>query len=440
MLLGKRLGRRSRRSVSVLATMLCMSAVVLPGTALAAPPEPSTAELAGLAEDLLTLENAAVLRDDARTKVTAGLNPAVTAAARGKVATRRSLSEDRRFAREAAGAEFDTVTTSVRVESVQGSGTSRTAEIEEVSGHPVAGTKEGTSSTSHHRVSYEWSDGRWAISDITSLDQDSVVSDARVASATRESAEQRRAAIVDRISTIHQGIQRNLPALTAGDEAKLSGKQVETLDAKQPADGGKDVAAPSSLGRTADQPLVAVPHEQVGAQGGEGPPYDYQYMVDVAVYYARDNAVPYVRDTNDCTTFISWVLWNGRYAESGSESLIDAIWNYDDYDVWYYRCNDCSPRKTYTWGGARNWNIYENNYGNRVTFLPYLSDLLISDVFQMDFNGYGDPPNIPDHTTMVTGRGADGWPLLSYHTTDRRNYPMWDTIGSEDGPFWAIRT
>ncbi|MCS7484163.1 amidase domain-containing protein [Umezawaea endophytica] len=424
----------------MLATMLCLSAVVLPGTALAAPPEPSTAELGDLAEDLLPLENAAVLADDARTRITAGVEPVVTEAARAKVATRMSLSEDRRFAREAAGARFDTVTTSVRVESVQGSGTSRTAEIEETSGHPVAGTKDGSSSTWRHRVSYEWTEGRWAIADITALDRNSVVSDARIAASARESTEQRRAAIVDRISTINQGIQRNLPALKAGDQAKLAGKQVETLDANPPAGGGKDVAAPSALGRTADQPMVAVPHEQVGAQGGEGPPYDYRFMVDVAVYYARDNAVPYVRDTNDCTTFISWVLWNGRYAEAGSESLIDAIWNYDDYDVWYYRCNDCSPRKTYTWGGARNWNIYENNYGNRVTFLPYLSDLLISDVFQMDFNGYGDPPNIPDHTTMVTGRGEDGWPLLSYHSNDERNKAMWDTIGSEDGPFWAIRT
>ncbi|HEX6347255.1 amidase domain-containing protein [Umezawaea sp.] len=162
--------------------------------------------------------------------------------------------------------------------------------------------------------------------------------------------------------------------------------------------------------------------------------------MDVAVHYARDNAVPHVRDTNGCTTFMSWVLRNGRYAEAGSESLIDAVFNHDDHAAWYYRRNDCSPRRTYTWGGARNWNIDENNYGNRVTFLPYLSDLPISDVFPMDFNAYGDPPDIPDHTTMVTGRGANGRPLLSHHTTDRRNHPVWDTTGSEDGPFWAIRT
>lgn len=120
-----------------------------------------------------------------------------------------------------------------------------------------------------------------------------MVSEARVASAQGESAEQRRAAIVDRISTIHQGIQRDLPALTAGDEAELSGKRVETLDARPPADGGKDVA----------------------------------------VHHARDNAVPHVRDTNDRTTFISWVLRNGRHAEASGESLIDAVFNYDDYDA-----------------------------------------------------------------------------------------------------------
>ena len=41
---------------------------------------------------------------------------------------------------------------------------------------------------------------------------------------------------------------------------------------------------------------------------------------------------------------------------------------------------------------------------------------------------------------MVTGRGSDGWPLLSYHTEDRRDKALWELIGSEDGPFWAART
>lgn len=72
--------------------------------------------------------------------------------------------------------------------------------------------------------------------------------------------------------------------------------------------------------------------------------------------------------------------------------------------------------------------------------MPYLTDLLVSDVMQMDFDGYGSPDNIPDHTMMVTGRDASGNALLSYHTADTRNKLIWDVISGQDGPYWALRT
>ncbi|MFC7548997.1 amidase domain-containing protein [Plantactinospora sp. GCM10030261] len=198
------------------------------------------------------------------------------------------------------------------------------------------------------------------------------------------------------------------------------------------------MGATSRAGRPTDRPLP-MPDDVVRPLGGEGPPYNYQAMVDFALYYATDHAVSYKRDTNDCTTFISWALWTGRYAEDGSQDYPAVAWNHDDYDVWYWRCNDCNPVHSYTWGGATNWNIYENNYGGRVTFMEYLEDLLISDVMQMEIDGYGET-DAPDHTMMVTGRGSDGWPLLSYHSTDTENKPFWDIISQNDGPYWAART
>ncbi|NGY64859.1 hypothetical protein G7043_38690 [Lentzea sp. NEAU-D13] len=426
--------------MSLLLAVASLVAVSVSGTAQAVPDNPSPEHLASLARDLLLVENAAVLADSDRARATAGIRPALTGAAVDKAAARLALSQDRAVARDAAGARVSTVTTEVKVESVEGGGTSRTAVLVERSGHPVDGARDGaTTGTSRHRVSYQWLGGSWAISDIVALDAASEFSEGRMRAALAVPDDQRRAKIRERVSAVRDGIQANLPALKAADAAKMANKQVTTPDARQPGQG-KQTPEPSGLGRPATRPFAGVATEQVGAQGGEGRPYNYQYMVDMAWYYAEDNDVPYVRDTNDCTTFISWVLWNGRYEERGSEALIDAVFNYDDYDVWYYRCNDCSPRKTYTWGGARNWSIYEYNYGGRVTFLQYLDDLLLSDVFQMDFNGYGDPPNIPDHTAMVTGRGSDGWPLLSYHTEDRRDKALWELIGSEDGPFWAART
>ncbi|SEQ50276.1 amidase domain-containing protein [Lentzea albida] len=340
------------------------------------------------------------------------------------------------MAREAAGVRVDRVTTEVKVRSTSGDGAVRVAEVDEHSGYPVEGSKQGTSTKSRHRFTFEWSGGRWAVADVVPLDEKSNLSDRALASIAPD--EERRAAIRHRIEAVRAGITANLPALRAADTAKLAGKQVVAPDALKPSEGKGPggVAVPA---RPADRPFAPEVRDQVHALGGEGRPYDYQTMINVAWYYATE-PVPYTRDVNDCTTFISWVLWNGRYEERGSESYPETLWNYDDADVWYYRCNDCSPRHTYTWGGALNWNVYENNYGGRVTFMPYLSDLLLSDVFQMEMNNYGDPPGIPDHTTMVTGRGTDGWPLLSYHSRDTRDKGLWDVIGAEDGPFWAIRT
>jgi hypothetical protein len=420
-----------------MAALSVVLATTLTGMAGAAPAAPAEDELASLARALLLTENAAMLGDADRARALTDVRPTLTAGFQRKARARLALSEDRRVAREAAGVHVDRVTTEVKVRSVSGDGPVRVAEIEEHSGYPVVGSKQGTSSKSLHRVTYEWSNGRWALADIVPQDEISNFSDRALVAALPD--EQRRAAIRHRVASVRAGITANLPALRAADAAKMKGKQVTAPDALR-SEGTKSTGGTAGLGRPAGKPFVGTAEDQVQAQGGEGRPYDYQAMVNYAWYYAEE-PVPYTRDTNDCTTFISWVLWNGRYEERGSESYPETLWNYDDADVWYYRCNDCTPRHTYTWGGALNWNVYENNFGGRVTFMPYLSDLLLSDVFQMEMDHYGDPPGVPDHTTMVTGRDSEtGWPLLSYHTRDTRDKALWEVIGVEDGPFWAIRT
>jgi hypothetical protein len=421
--------------------MLVMGLTVatIPGTAQANPAEPATGELAGLMRDLLTLENAAVLADADRERVTAGVRPRLTASAQAKAAARMSLSEDRRVAREAAGAQVGTVRTDVEVKAVTGAGNRRVADVVETRHQPVKGSKDGNTGTWRHQVTFEWLNGQWAIADIAALDPTSPFTDGALKAATAVPAEQRRADIAARVASVKAGLDANRSALVAADAAKMANKQVKTPDA-HPSGQDKEVGKTTGLGRPEGKPFVGIAHDQVQTQDAA---YDYERMVALAWWYGhRDEGhkVPYVRDENDCTTFISWVLSEGGYEEHGNESLPAAYFNYRDFDVWYYRCNDCEPRKTFTWGAARNWNIFENNYGGRVTFMPYLSDLLLSDVLQMDINGYGDPPDIPDHTMMVTGRGEDGWPLLSYHSNDERDKPFWDVIRGQDGPFWAIRT
>jgi hypothetical protein len=285
-------------------------------------------------------------------------------------------------------------------------------------------------------VKFQRSGDAWKIADVDSPDQASPFHDAILAKVASTPAAERRAAISERIRPLRESLERNGAALLAGDRTKLTGSRVAASDKVKSTDAGQ-VAVRSNSARPASKPLPS-PESVVVPMGGEGAPYNYQAMVDYAYHYSI-NPVGYTRDSNDCTTFISWALWTGGYEEHGSQSYPAVGWNHDDYDVWYWRSNDGNPRHSYTWGGARNWNVFENNYGGRATFLAYLDDLLVSDVMQLEIDGYGET-DAPDHTMMVTGRGSDGWPLLSYHSTDTRNKPFWDVLALHDGPYWGIRT
>ncbi|MEE6257497.1 amidase domain-containing protein [Plantactinospora sonchi] len=416
---------------------LAFAVLLTPTSALAA--VPSTAELAGIAEGVLVTENAALLSGAAQSRALAGARPAVAPSAAGTLAARQAVQADRDYARRLAGAEFTSVDTSVTVVSSAGSGTRRSAEVVEETTYRYAGSAQEYQYTARHQVRYLLVDQSWRLADITALNPASEFSAAQLTRVTRIPEAVRRAEIAERITTMRASLAANRTALAAGDATKLANRRVPAADAERATpDKTERVGATSAIGRPADRPLPA-PDRVAQPMGGEGPPYNYQAMVDFALFYARDNPVTYTRDTNDCTTFISWALWTGRYAEAGSEDYPAVLWNHDDYDVWYWRCNDCTPIHSYTWGGATNWNIYENNYGGRVTFMPYLDDLLISDVMQLEIDGYGETDS-PDHTMMVTGRGTDGWPLLSYHSDDTEDKPFWDIISQHDGPYWAART
>lgn len=63
--------------------------------------------------------------------------------------------------------------------------------------------------------------------------------------------------------------------------------------------------------------------------------------------------------------------------------------------------------------GTINWRPFAYGESGRVRALPYLTDLLIADVMQMD---------------------------ISYHSTDTENKPLSQVISGQDGPYWALRT
>lgn len=397
-------------------------------------------DLTTIAEQVLTTESTALLPASSRTMTSAATTPEL----QGKLAARLAIQSDRDYARQLAGAQFTDGTTSVRVLSTTGSTRRQTAEIEERTAYTTPDGSSDYTYTAHHKAVFTWDNG-WKLADISSPDPTSPVSDAQIDYVTQVPAEVRQATIRAQIVPLRESLARNRTALLAGDAAKTANQRVavgvgDGYAGPSPSTTGAGTRVGPTAGnaRPADRPLP-MPDSVVTPLGGEGAPYDYVTMVDFALHYATDHAVTYTRDTNDCTTFISWTLWTGRYSEFGSDSYPAVAWNYDDHDVWYWRCNDCSPKHSHTWGGAKNWNIFENNYGGRVTFLQYLDDLLISDVMQLEIDGYGET-DAPDHTMMVTGRGSDGWPLLSYHSTDTTNKPFWDILAVHDGPYWAIRT
>lgn len=173
---------------------------------------------------------------------------------------------------------------------------------------------------------------------------------------------------------------------------------------------------------------------------------NYQKMVDWALRYALEDRdkLPYTPDEDDCTTFISWALRTGGWAEQSGFYQSDSAWWWKDWcdGEWY-----CRPQHSYTWGGATNWQRYAVNESKRVDLLKNVWDVRIADVVQYDVKGYGGE-GVPDHTMMVTAFdwNANGMPLLSYHSSpggEQKNKPLIDILNSDSAQgqaFWAYGT
>lgn len=423
------------RRLLLISVVAVVAIAGVPGQASAQTPQPE--HLASLVRSLLLSENQSLVD----TVPSASVAP-LSGAAVAKVAARAAIMRDRAFAKDLAGTRFTSVDTEVVVTSVDTSGESLVAEALERTVYSIEGVQATYGYTARYSVTFAQVGLPWTIADIDALDSAADFTARRIAYVQSVDEKTRRSDIAARVSALRAGVEGNADILAAGDAAKMSGQQVGA-----PADALQEttavgVARAGDVGRPADRPLTTSGGGATGPAGtpGSGPPYNYQAMVDWVLKYAKDEPVPYTRDTNDCTTFISWGLYQGGWAEVGSEAFLSTLLNRDDDDVWYWRCNDCDPRHSHTWGGALNWHRFAINEGKRVKPMPYLTDLLVSDVMQMDFDGYGSPDNIPDHTMMVTGRDASGNALLSYHTADTRNKLIWDVISGQDGPYWALRT
>lgn len=134
-----------------------------------------------------------------------------------------------------------------------------------------------------------------------------------------------------------------------------------------------------------------------------------------AIKYAKQYNSKYRRFDNDCTNFVSQCLKAGGWEHEGG-------W-YRDTTSWYYYFYN----QTWTWVNA-HYLYWFLQYSNRSEPGNGTMSLSVGDLVFADWNFDGHI----DHTMIVTYKSRSDI-FLSYHTTDRRNYPF-KKIG--DGVFY----
>lgn len=137
----------------------------------------------------------------------------------------------------------------------------------------------------------------------------------------------------------------------------------------------------------------------------------------IPFYYDRLRAVQYAETwwnefnpsfemfENDCTNFISQCLLAGEAPMRGAPNRSAG---------WWYNRNNWS----YSWAVAHAFFLYLSNSktGLKAIEVDSPEKLLLGDVICYDFEGDGRF----NHTTIVTGKDAEGMPLVNAHTTNSR--------------------
>lgn len=136
---------------------------------------------------------------------------------------------------------------------------------------------------------------------------------------------------------------------------------------------------------------------------------DYNYNRVLAVQYAErwwnDYNPAYLKFDVDCTNYISQCLFAGGAPMTGF---------FDRRKGWWYKDHQYS----YSWAVAHSlrWYLAGAMTGLRAKEVQSPRALQYGDVICYDFNGDGRF----DHTTIVTGKDDNGYPLVNAHTVNSR--------------------
>lgn len=428
-----------KKSIAVLACALASAGLI--GTAQTGAlgsTAPSTEEDVALfraVQSVLRQENDLTLSNATDPSAEGDKAVKATAKAADKLEKRRVLKAGVRQSNHAAGVAFTSVESSFVLKDVQRTPTGdRTLLVEELTRYPSTDGHDYEYRVTHS-ARFEQTATGWAVADLTTDSPMSEVGEVAFEAAGRD-PQAHVAAGLARVRQAKAALDANRGVIEAIDDSKMADRSAGLTDEAPPG------AQTSALARPSNRPAhLSTDGLSVGpgkAAGDGLAPYEYSEMVSWARRYAR-SPVTYTRDTNDCTTFVSWAMWKGGWAEKGTQSYPSVTWNRNNDDVWYWRCNDCDPRHSYTWGGAINWARSAQHFG-RVRLLPYTTDLSSAgDVMQMEIDGYGSA-TLQDHTMITTGRNSAGWVLLSYHSTDTLDKPLNLVLSAHNGPYWAWRT
>ena len=133
--------------------------------------------------------------------------------------------------------------------------------------------------------------------------------------------------------------------------------------------------------------------------------YDRLQAVKYAERWWSEYNPAYKKFENDCTNFISQCLRAGGGPMRGIPNRTKG---------WWYQENNWS----YSWTTAHALQMYLQNssHGLKARRVSSVEELKLGDIICYDFEGDGRF----NHNTIITGKDANGMPLVNAHTTDSR--------------------
>nr|CEL13449.1 putative secreted protein [Kibdelosporangium sp. MJ126-NF4]CTQ99138.1 putative secreted protein [Kibdelosporangium sp. MJ126-NF4] len=180
-----------------------------------------------------------------------------------------------------------------------------------------------------------------------------------------------------------------------------------------------------ALGETLFQRTTGIP-AKLGPAPGFNPEatavYAYQHALRYNPnYYNWNHRGPALG--GDSPNFVSQALAAGGWQWYESTGVVD----HKGSDYWYYRGNPANGEDvgstTWSWVNAETWSSFARKSG-RMQKIKYLSDVGLGDVVQM---ALPESKTKEYQSMVVTGFDSMG-PLVSYHSPDTINRPLWTMV------------